>query len=381
LPPVLGAGVVRLIQLFLLVAATGPAFSQELKTENVILVTLDGVRTEEIFGGLQDDIANQSAKQVYSEIEYSRERYDAETAAERRALLMPFFWGELAAGGMLFGNTSRDSHMLVENPVKWSSPGYAEMLTGGPQVDVKDNSFVRYPHVTVLEFVADTLQLDQSQVAQIGSWSGFPYLAARSPDVFVMNGGYDAFPAAFSSPAIDELVTLRRDVMELWEESSNDGMTYRIARTYLFEHRPRLMWLGLTQSDDWAHADRYDRLLDYLHLADSWLRDLWTSLQADSHYRNRTTLIITTDHGRGRTPADWAEHDQTIPGSESVWLAIIGPDTPAMGDRVPPGSVHQGAVAATILRLFGLDPEALSPAVRPALPGVIDTAATAGAGQ
>jgi arylsulfatase A-like enzyme len=194
-----------------------------------------------------------------------------------------------------------------------------------------------------------------------------------------MNAGFDDFPADYSSAAIDELVGLRRNVMELWEESSNDGITYRIARTYLFERKPRLLWLGLTQSDDWAHADRYDRLLEYLHLADNWLQDLWSGIQADSHYRDTTTLIVTTDHGRGRTPADWAEHDQAIPGSESVWLAIIGPDTPATGDGVPPGIVNQGDVAATIVRLFGLDPDAFSPAARPALPGVIDTAAMSGA--
>jgi arylsulfatase A-like enzyme len=160
----------------------------------------------------------------------------------------------------------------------------------------------------------------------------------------------------------------------LWEESSNDGISYRIARSYLLERRPRLLWIGLTQSDDWAHADRYDRLLDYLHLADGWLRDLWTTVQADEHYRDRTSLVITTDHGRGQTPADWAEHDQTIPGSEFVWVAVIGPDTPAVGDAVPPGTVHQGDVAATILELFGIDPNRFSREAGPPLPGVVAAA-------
>jgi len=344
----------------------------ERRTENVILVTLDGVRTEEIFGGLQEDIATHSALQVYSEIEYSRERYGAASATERRRKLMPFFWDELVPEGMLFGNAERGSRVLVQNSIKWSSAGYAELLTGRPQPEIKDNSFVRYPQPTVLEFVIRSLELDKSQVAQIGSWSGYPFLAASKADAFVMSGGYDDFPAAFSTPKIGELAALRRDVMELWEESSNDGITYRIAKSYLVERRPRLMWVGLTQSDDWAHADRYDRLLEYLHLADGWLRDLWVTLQADEHYRDRTTLIITTDHGRGQVPADWAEHDQTIPGSESIWVAVIGPDTPALGDAVPPGTVNQGAVAATILDLFGIDPNEFDREAAPPLPGVVD---------
>jgi len=361
-----------LILVFIVGCAGAVADGAERRTENVILVTLDGVRSEEIFGGLQEDIAAHSAKQIYSEIEYGRERYGAESAAERRRLLMPFFWGELVPAGMLFGNAENGSQVLVENSIKWSSAGYAEMLTGRPQPEIRDNSFVRYPQPTVLEFAVDALELDRSKVAQIGSWSGYPYLAASAADAFVMNGGYDDFPAAFSTPKIDELAALRREVMELWEESSNDGISYRIARTYLLERRPRLLWIGLTQSDDWAHADRYDRLLDYLHLADGWLRDLWTTVQADEHYRDRTSLIVTTDHGRGLTPEDWAEHDQTIPGSESVWVAVIGPDTPALGDQVPAGTVHQGDVAATILQLFGIDPQEFSREAGPPLPGIIE---------
>ena len=353
-------------------SAAAVANSAERRTENVILVTLDGVRTEEIFGGLQDEVAAHSAEQVYSEIEYGRERYGAASAAERRRLLMPFFWGELVPTGMLFGNAENGSRVLVENSVKWSSAGYAEMLTGRPQPEIEDNSFVRYPQTTVLEFVARSLELDKSQVAQIGSWSGYPFLAASVADAFVMSGGYDDFPAAFSSPKLDELAALRRDVMELWEESSNDGITYQMAKAYLLERRPRLMWIGFTQSDDWAHADRYDRLLEYLHLADGWLRDLWSTLQAAEDYRGKTTLIVTTDHGRGQGPADWAEHDQTIPGSESIWVAVIGPDTPALGEAVPPGTVHQGAVAATILDLFGIDPDNFDRDAAPPLPGVVD---------
>ena len=152
-----------------------------------------------------------------------------------------------------------------------------------------------------------------------------------------------------------------------------------LACIILFTNVPKLNWKTCfkydNMSDDFHfHADRYDRLLEYLHLADGWLRDLWVTLQADEHYRDRTTLIITTDHGRGQGPADWAEHDQTIPGSESIWVAVIGPDTPALGDAVPRGTVHQGAVAATILELFGIDPDEFDRDAAPPLPGVVGVA-------
>ena len=73
-------------------------------TRNVVLVTLDGVRTQEIFSGMDREIAAHSAEQVYSEIETARQRYWAESPRERRELLMPFFWDTLVPAGMLFGN-------------------------------------------------------------------------------------------------------------------------------------------------------------------------------------------------------------------------------------------------------------------------------------
>ena len=343
----------------------------EPRTRNVILVTLDGVRTQEIFSGMDAEIAAHSAQQVYSEIAVAEERYWAESPAERRKLLMPFFWGTLVPSGMVFGNEATGSRMLVRNAVKWSSPGYAEMLTGEPHADIVDNRLVRYPFRTVLEFVAERKDLAREAVAQIGSWNAFALLAASHEDAFVMNAGYEPFPADVSTPAIDHLVGLRRDVQQLWEESSNDTLTYHIAKEYLNEHEPRLLWLGMSQSDDWAHADRYDRLLEYLHLTDRLLADLWATIEANPRYKGKTTLIVTTDHGRGLGPSDWAEHDETIPGSESIWLAVIGPDTPHLGEAVPEGTVYQADIAATIVQLFGLNPDSFNRDAGPPLPGVI----------
>jgi hypothetical protein len=359
------------VVLLLCVVVSSSVHATELRTRNLVLVTLDGVRTQEIFSGMDPIVADRSAEQVYSEIATGRTRYWAETPQQRRKLLMPFFWGTLVPSGMLFGDPSADSEMLVRNAFKFSSPGYAEMLTGQAQPEVDDNVALRFPATTVLEYVTSTLQLPAAKVAQIGSWDVFEFLAASKDDVFLMNGGFNAFPAEFSTPEIDRLVELRRDVMQLWEESSNDSLTYYIAKEYLTQYEPRLLWLGMSQSDDWAHADRYDRLLDYLHLTDQLLQDLWSTLQANPAYRGNTTLIITTDHGRGLGPVDWAEHDETIPGSEDIWLAIIGPDTPPLGTNVPPGIVYQADVAATIVKLFGLDPADFNANAGPVLPGVI----------
>ncbi|MGH8222454.1 MAG: hypothetical protein ACREQZ_05725, partial [Woeseiaceae bacterium] len=337
---------------------------------NVILLTLDGVRIQELFSGMDAVIANapEADSGIY-ESDVTRGRYWRDTAEQRREALMPFFWKTLAPAGMVLGNQALGSKMTVRNDQWFSYPGYSEILTGEAQADVKSNDFVRYPHETVLDYTHRTLALQPTEVAQIGSWDGFKFAASQKDGTFFMNGAYDLVPAAQSTPEIDLLGGLRRQVMELWEESSNDVLTFRIALAYLKKNQPRVLWIGLGQSDDWGHARRYDRLLDYLHLADGLIAELWQTLQSLDHYRGHTTLVITTDHGRGRTPADWTEHDAGIQGSQDIWLAIIGPDTPALGEARDFPDVTQSDIAATMLQYLELDYRKFNADAGPPVPG------------
>ncbi|MEX0734135.1 MAG: hypothetical protein WD944_01115 [Steroidobacteraceae bacterium] len=340
---------------------------------NVILVTLDGVRIQELFSGMDRVIADApEAESGIYEIDVTRARYWRDSAVERREALMPFFWKSLAPAGMVLGNQALGSKVTVRNDQWFSYPGYSEILTGEPQPEIRSNDFVRYPHETVLDFIHRELKLKPTEVAQIGSWDGFKFAASRNEGTFFMNGAYDLVPPALSTPEMELLGGLRRQVMQLWEESSNDVLTFRIALAYLRKHQPRVLWLGLGQSDDWAHARRYDRLLDYLHLVDGLIGELWRTLQSLDAYRGRTTLVITTDHGRGRTAADWAEHDAGIEGSQDIWIAIIGPDTPALGEARDFPHVTQSDVAATMLQCLGLDYRKFNPDAGPPVRGSLE---------
>jgi hypothetical protein len=330
-----------------------------------VLVTLDGVRIQEFFSGMDERIAADAEASGIDEIDTVRKRYWRDSPAARREALMPYFWHTLAPMGVVLGNKSKGSSVQVRNDQWFSYPGYSEILTGRPQPDVRSNDIVRYPHRTVLQYVREALELPPTQVAQIGSWDGFKMAASSLDDAFFMNGAYDRVPPPLATPEMDELATLRTQVMELWEEGSNDVLTTRIALAYVKAQKPRVLWLGLSQSDDWAHARRYDRLLDYLHLADQLLEQLWGTLQSIDQYRDRTTLIVTTDHGRGLTPKDWTDHDAGIEGSEDIWIAVIGPDTPDRGELAPSETVHQSDVAATMLGLLGLDWHDFDPAAGP----------------
>ena len=199
----------------------------------MVLVTLDGVRVQELFGGLDELVAAHDEKQLYSDMAAMRERFGAGSPEERRAKLMPELWTRLAVQGAVFGNPAHGNHVRVQNGVFWSTPGYVEMLTGAPRKEVVDNELRRSPNRTVLEHARAELGLDFGQVAAIGSWDGYAHAASASDGAFVMVGAYDDVPESLRTQDMVFLNEMRRDVMGLWEEGSNDALTYRLAKAYL----------------------------------------------------------------------------------------------------------------------------------------------------
>ncbi|HEU4402546.1 MAG TPA: alkaline phosphatase family protein [Candidatus Polarisedimenticolia bacterium] len=365
---ILGASLLGVAGLSPLRAAPAVPRPAPRRTGNVILITVDGFRIQEMFAGMDPVVSDKEKQSGIYDLERARSRFWRPTAEERRRALLPFFWGTLAPKGIVLGDKEKGSRVTVTNPLLFSAPGYAEILTGQPQPDVKSNDPIRYPHQTVLEFAQRELHLGRTAVATIGSWENFGLLSSSRPDLFFTNTGYEKVPDAIATPRMRWLSDMQYRIMALWEEGRSDAVTTGLALEYLKKYRPRLLYIALGESDDWAHARRYDRLLDYIRVFDDFLGDLWRTLESSDFYRGRTTLIITTDHGRGVRPSDWVEHDEGIEGSEDIWVAVIGPDTPDRGEVAPSPTVHQADVAATLLQFLGLDARKFNPNAGPPIP-------------
>src|SRR5947199_5855054 len=92
-------------------------------TQNIILVTADGLRWQEVFHGIDPMLANLKAVHM-DKAEARRKKYVRPTAPESREALMPFFWKQLVPQGIVLGNVK------VTNAYRVSYPGYSEILTG-----------------------------------------------------------------------------------------------------------------------------------------------------------------------------------------------------------------------------------------------------------
>jgi phosphopentomutase len=131
--------------------------------------------------------------------------------------------------------------------------------------------------------------------------------------------------------------------------------------------KPRAMYIAFGETDDWAHEGHYERYLRAAREFDRFIGELWTLVQSMPQYRGTTSFVITVDHGRGPAPIAWKNHGREIPDSAGMWTAILGPDTPPLGERRNVPQVKQAQTAATVAALLGEDFQRASPEAAPAI--------------
>jgi hypothetical protein len=359
----------RQVTALVLLAAAGVVGSAAppRQTANVILITTDGLRWQEVFTGAEERlIAKESGVE---EPDALRRAFWRETPEARRESLLPFLWTVIAREGQVYGNAARGSGARVTNGLNFSYPGYNELLTGAADARIDSNDKRPNPNVTVLEWL-NGREGYRGRVAAFCSWDVFPFIINRERSGVVVNAGWDPVPDRGRSD-LTMLNRLLADTTPAATGVRHDSFTFAAALEHLRAERPRMLYLGLGETDDWAHAGRYDRYLEAAHRFDRFVGQLWQELQHTEGYRGRTSLVITTDHGRGSGPEDWKSHGAKIPASQDIWIAVLGPDTPASGERTSVRPVTQAQIAATVAALLGEDYRAATPAAAPPIAGAV----------
>jgi hypothetical protein len=322
------------------------------KTENVILITLDGFRWQELFQGADSAILANKAY-VKNPRALSNTFWDSSPDA-RRKKLMPFFWSTLASEGQLYGNRLHNNNVNCSNPYWFSYPGYSEMLVGFVDRDVRSNDNIENPNGSVLEFIEQQDGFNDS-VAVFSTWETLPYIIRASANGIYTNCGRD-------SAKHGDLTERELLLNEMQRHAKNpygaryDAFTFHYAWEYLKRKHPRVVMISLDETDEYSHKGKYDAYLQAANKTDRMIGQLWEWIQQDEHYAGTTTLIITTDHGRGRGPKQaWKSHGRLCFGSSQMWMAAIGPDTPALGEMTTEGQYFQQQIAKTIAAFLGLE--------------------------
>jgi hypothetical protein len=351
---------------FLLLGPISIAAAQP-HTENVLLVTFDGLRYQDLLSGADEKLLTKDAGGVLDE-KITRERFWRDSPEARRRVLLPFLWDTVIAKGQLFGDPAAQSEVRVTNGKFFSYPGYQEILCGFADERIVSNAKIPNRNVTVLEWLHGRDGFD-GRVAAFCSWDVFPFIINQKRSGIPVNAGWEPLGDLGDAQTNSLVAEMEQQLPRFWHNVRYDVFTYRGAEAHVRRVQPRLLYVAFGETDDWAHAGRYDLYLDAAQRTDQYIRRLWEQMQSMQQYAQKTSLVIATDHGRGDTREGWKNHSAQLPGSEYIWIAAMGPDTPATGVRENV-SATQGQVAATVAALLGHDYIEFAAEAAGPLPGI-----------
>jgi len=242
-------------------------------TENVIVVVIDGLRNEEAF----DDSTHQ---------------------------YIPYMWNELRPLGTIYTEFYND--FLAT----YTTPAHTAMITGQwhwqPNLFEQGYVDIRPEAPTMFEYYRKHYSLPQATTMVVTGKSNLVQL----------DWGYEpSYGADFGS---------------LMYKGASDDVTYNLLQQKLAEHHPSLVLVNLQDVDAMGHTNIWADYITAIENADHFVYRIWTELiQGDAFYQDKTTLIVTSDHGRNDDSVGFKDHAGISHQNRHVLFLALGPDTPA----------------------------------------------------
>ncbi|WP_422349845.1 phosphoglyceromutase [Flagellimonas sp.] len=326
--------------------------AQENDETKVILITLDGLRWQELFTGA-DSLLIANKEYVHDTTQLKKTFWRAH-AKERREALMPFFWTKVTSMGQLHGNRLLGSKMNLTNKMWFSYPGYNEILSGAADdARITSNDKFNNPNTTVLERYHQT-EVGKGKVAAFGSWDVFPFIINEERSGVPVNAGFES---ATVNPNDREqfLNKLQEQIPSPWGSVRLDAFTHHFALEHMKKEHPKLVYIAYGETDDFAHEGDYQAYLKSAHNTDGLIKEIWEFTQQDDFYRDQTIFLITTDHGRGTQPLDtWRSHGSNIKGADQVWLVVFGKGITPLGEVEREEQWYTNQITPSILEILSV---------------------------
>ncbi len=282
--------------------------------EPVVIVTIDGVRWKEVFEGTDPELSNAPPVPA-SVIAPNLHRL----GTERGAFVGAPGSGVIAASG----------------PNYVSLPGYTEILGGRPPAACQDNLCPR----TRLPTILDEARASGAKVAAFSSWAPLERAVTALPGAFHVSCGRregdktDPYPGHGSYRP--------------------DRATASLALAYFEAEQPDVMFLGLGDSDEYAHRGDYAGYLSAIRHADDVIGRLMDIIDRSGPRGRKTHVIVTADHGRA---ADFRSHGR-MPEAARVWMVAAGPRFQARGRVTSVVERRLADIAPTARVVLGLPPD------------------------
>ncbi len=327
--------------------------SAQNKIENVLIVTTDGLRWQEVFKGMDTALANSNDFNEGKGTDIYK-KYWAPSETERREKLLPFLWSVVKSNGQIYGNRAYGNDVNVSNPYWFSYPGYSEIFCGYVGTFVNSNSYKANPNTNLLEYLNKQNGF-KKKVMAFGAWNAFDRILNEQRSGFPVYSAFDSVGGKHPDAKEVLINDMIRDCYKIMGLSEvPDVYTHYSALEALKKVKPRALYIAYGETDEFAHEGKYNSYLDAAHQFDAWLQFLWDYLQSRPRYKNKTAVFITTDHGRGdKIKSQWTDHGREAIGSDEIWFAIMAPGISPKGEVQQKMQVYQKQFAQTIASILG----------------------------
>ncbi len=266
------------------------------ESSRVILVTIDGVRREELSGNLDLDLDPRV-----------KEAYDP----------MPFFNQTLRKLGTTIGTLGSESIMTVANTEMISLPAYMSIMAGRPQPCFSNECGSIFFTRPLTERLTQELKWDRKDVAVIASWENIKYAVESAEGNILVSAGPTVVDLGDDEQ--NRLQEAAKGDLPPWAHARWDSYTMELAREYWRKNQPKFLYVALNDTDEWGHKGQYLEHLQALTNIDHFLDQLVNDvIEQDRRDQQRTCLLITTDHGRG-LGQKWTTHSNGALYSGLIW--------------------------------------------------------------
>lgn len=309
----------------------------------VVLVVLDGVRWQEVFGGADRAVAQ------------ARGMNPLAWAGPRT--LMPNVQHLVETRAVALGAPGHGADISATGPQFISLPGYLEIFAGRPDPGCDSNDCARPPVHTVVDDVVASSGADD--VAVVSSWPVIARAASADVSGLVVSAGRKRVERGEVLRADEATATLldggaRTRPFPGEGDYRPDALTAKVALRVLASRSPRFLFVGLGDADEYGHRNDYAGYLEAVHASDAFVGDLFAALDQMGARGRHTTVLVTSDHGRAY---DFMSHGPRYPESGRVWLVAAGDDVRGHG-LVAAATRHTlSDLAPTVRALLGIGGE------------------------
>ena len=107
-----------------------------------------------------------------------------------------------------------------------------------------------------------------------------------------------------------------------------DSVTLKSAMKILNEDQPVLSLIHFKGPDKYGHEHNWEKYIASIKETDRYVDSIWNFIQKNEFYKDKTTLLVTSDHGRhlDEISSGFFDHGDRCEGCRHIYLLALGPD-------------------------------------------------------